>query len=480
MAALLGDVAEGQKQVRRGFSCQALVCAGTSETAITEFITHITQQPRFKTRNCLLIAYRFADSEGYEQTEEETASLKLLHLLQRMGVENILVGVVLWTDQAVQTLGCEMYRTVVEAARTLVETLHSEVVSVPSNSVYSEKKTLIQLPPISYEQYRGVKPRKRALNLSLDCPYSAEPGPCLPDKDYESNMNSLTTGTKQVNTALIFALQKHLDSPVVTTLLRLLLLVLQRTARKCVEPVDLLVGRNLKIAMNAFRPSYLPIKQIAKAQNLQQKVDSASKPKDIESEIDLLSAWTKTALRLCSQPTLQPLTLREEPPEPTLLLSTATSVRPGRYGTPTQFVFDGFRSKNVAKIASLTRKKEVPKTGLEALTDIILKEQSAEEAWEVQPVPTSQTPLGLDTELENKLLEARKQQLKQEERINRLVCVHLEDLKVEPQSLAGIPDADVYSYIEKADLKELPTGLLMAFAGKLKERRRRKAKKPTN
>lgn len=473
-------VIEGPKQAGKGFSCQALVSAATSEENITDFIAYISETPKFRTRNSLFIAYRFVESEGYEQTEEEAASLKLLHLLQRMGVENILVGVVLWTDLAIQALGSDLYRAILEAARTLVGTIHSEAVSLKTSQTDLPKKTFIQLPPLSPEKWRLPIQRKRALNLSLDYPHSAEPAQCLGDKDYEANRSELTATAKQVNAALTAALQKHAESAAVSALLRLLFVILARTARKCIEPGDLLVGRNLRNALISFRPVFLSPRQVATAQNLQRKVETARIPPGLESEIGTLLSWAKAALRLCSQPTLQPLTLREEPPEPALLFTSATSVRQGCYGTPTQFVFDGFRSKNVAKIVQLTRRKEVPKTGLEALTDLLLQGRAAEEAWDSLPPVTDKPKIELDSELESKLLEARKRQLEQEERINRLIGLHLEDLRVEPHSLAGISDTEVFKFVENSDLRQLPTGMLMAFAGKLKERRRRKSKRLAN
>jgi hypothetical protein len=474
------QVLEGSKHAGKGFSCQALVSASTSEESIPGFIAFIADSQKFRSRNSLFIAYRFVESEGYEQTEEEAASLKLLHLLQRLGVENIIVGVVLWTDLPIQALGSDLYRAILEAARTLVETIHSEAASLRTTQADLPKRTLIQLPPLSPEKWQRHRQKRRALNLSLDYPHSAEPAQCLGDKDYEANMSELAATAKKVNTALVSSLQKYAESSTVNALLRLLLVILARTTRKCVEPGDLLVGHNLRIALISFRPIYLPPRQVAIVQNLLRKVETSRIPLGLETEISLLSSWAKAAIRLCSQPTLQPLTLREEPQEPALLFSTATSVRQGRYGTPTQFVFDGLRSKNIAKIVQLTRKKEVPKTGLEALTELILQGKTEEEAWGTLPPVVDKTSLGLDSELESKLLEARRKQLEQEERINRLIGLQLEDLKIEPHSLVGIPDADVYKFVENSDLRQLPTGMLMAFARKLKERRRRKSKKLAN
>lgn len=472
------QVLEGSKHTGKGFNCQALVSASTSDQSIPTFIAFIAESQKFRSRNSLFIAYRFVESEGYEQTEEEAASLKLLHLLQRLGVENIIVGVVLWTDLPIQALGSDLYRVILEAARTLVETVHSE--AVRTTQVDLPKRTLIQLPPLSPEKWQRNRQKRRALNLSLDYPHSAEPVICLGDKEYEANMSEIVVTAKKVNTALISSLQKYAESSVVNALLQLLLVILARTTRKCVEPGDLLVGHNLRIAVNSFRPVCLPPRQIAIVQNLMRKVETSRIPQGLEAEISLLSSWAKAAIRLCSQPTLQPLTLREEPQEPALLFSTTTSVRHGRYGTPTQFVFDGFRSKNLAKIVELTRKKEVPKTGLEALAELILQGKADEEAWGSLPPAEDKTNLGLDSELESKLLEARRKQLEHEERINRLIGLQLEDLKIEPHSLVGIPDADVYKFMENSDLKQLPTGMLMAFARKLKERRRRKSKKLAN
>lgn len=65
--------------------------------------------------------------EGCEDDGEEGCGEKLLFLLQRMGVENILILVSIWDDQGKGRLGNDVGRLVVGRAKELLTQLHEKV-----------------------------------------------------------------------------------------------------------------------------------------------------------------------------------------------------------------------------------------------------------------------------------------------------------------------------------------------------------------
>lgn len=63
-------------------------------------------------------------TEGYDDSNQEGCGEKLLGLLQRMGVENIMIMVFIWHTRMPGHNSSEMYRNVIEAAKELLNTLH--------------------------------------------------------------------------------------------------------------------------------------------------------------------------------------------------------------------------------------------------------------------------------------------------------------------------------------------------------------------
>ena len=65
--------------------------------------------------------------EDYDDDGEEGAGEKLLHLLQKMGVENILVIVCIWHYSLPGEMGTNTYNLVLDRAKELLTTLHMKV-----------------------------------------------------------------------------------------------------------------------------------------------------------------------------------------------------------------------------------------------------------------------------------------------------------------------------------------------------------------
>ena len=67
-------------------------------------------------------------TEGYDDSNEEGCGQKMLSLLQRMGVENILIIVYIWHQRMPGHNSSELYKNVLERAKDLLTTLHARVI----------------------------------------------------------------------------------------------------------------------------------------------------------------------------------------------------------------------------------------------------------------------------------------------------------------------------------------------------------------
>lgn len=84
--------------------------------------------------------------EGCEDDGEEGCGEKLLFLLQRMGVENILIMVTIWDDQGKGRLGVDVGRLVVGRAKELLTQLHEKVSAAERESTDKEITAHITKP----------------------------------------------------------------------------------------------------------------------------------------------------------------------------------------------------------------------------------------------------------------------------------------------------------------------------------------------
>lgn len=66
-------------------------------------------------------------TEGFDDSNEEGCGQKVLGLLQRMSVENILIIVYIWHNRMPGSHSSEVYRNVLDRAKDLLTTLHSKV-----------------------------------------------------------------------------------------------------------------------------------------------------------------------------------------------------------------------------------------------------------------------------------------------------------------------------------------------------------------
>lgn len=78
--------------------------------------------------------------EGFDDSGEEGAGQKLLHLLEKMGVENIMIVVCAWHSNPPGQFGSETFKVVLERAKELLSSLHLKVLE-------AEKQALLGRQP---------------------------------------------------------------------------------------------------------------------------------------------------------------------------------------------------------------------------------------------------------------------------------------------------------------------------------------------
>ncbi len=76
--------------------------------------------------------------EGFDDDGEEGAGQKLLHLLEKMGVENIMIVVCAWHSNLPGQFGSETFKVILERAKELLSSLHLKVLEAERQALAEE------------------------------------------------------------------------------------------------------------------------------------------------------------------------------------------------------------------------------------------------------------------------------------------------------------------------------------------------------
>ena len=107
-----------QKQKIGQAKCKIVAYRVSSQTAIQSHRTFQSEEDEENTDRLI---------EGFNDGGEEGSGQKLLHLLQKMGVENILIIVCVWHTYMPGQFVTETFKQVLERAKDLLTSLHMKV-----------------------------------------------------------------------------------------------------------------------------------------------------------------------------------------------------------------------------------------------------------------------------------------------------------------------------------------------------------------
>jgi len=146
---------------------QAFSAAISNQNHVDLVLSYIGQRRGSQQAKTCIVAYRLTNSdgdpdqsyvlEGFDDSNEEGSGQKLLSLLQKMSVENIMIVVYLWHQRMPGGNSCEVYRNVLERAKDLLTTLHTKVIEAESmlqRRIEEQQKSALALPPPTQSPHR--------------------------------------------------------------------------------------------------------------------------------------------------------------------------------------------------------------------------------------------------------------------------------------------------------------------------------------
>jgi hypothetical protein len=141
MESALYSITFGNTETHKSAKYQAFSAAIQNQNHVDLCLSYLKQSKQISHSKTQMFAYRVAQpteggnhdqeqfiEEGYEDGTEEGCGQKLLTLLQKMGVENILIVVYMWHHRLQGTTpSTEVYKCVMDRAKELLTTLHQKV-----------------------------------------------------------------------------------------------------------------------------------------------------------------------------------------------------------------------------------------------------------------------------------------------------------------------------------------------------------------
>lgn len=88
---ILNSITKGKKSKFKQTAFQAISAAITETSHLELVLETLSKDPLFLDARSKILAFRTKDEEGYDDDGEIGAGEKLLYLLERMGIENIVL-----------------------------------------------------------------------------------------------------------------------------------------------------------------------------------------------------------------------------------------------------------------------------------------------------------------------------------------------------------------------------------------------------
>jgi len=416
---------------------QAICAAITQSSHISLVLDQVAKDPRFQRATRKILAFRTEEEEGFDDCGEIGAGEKLLHMLEKMGVENILLVLCVWDDGI--TGGSGIHAALAERARDVLNIVREQVMSKAAPSSQKKQPQLLspQLPDPnqSVRQDRATyRPSHFRSNVPAASRSETSPDPIITQEDYFDGLSKIEKALQMLNVQELQQLRMPPHHPLVLRVL---------------QAVALLRGARV--------PTWSAVKEFLESRTLK-----------IELTFLDIGKLRKSQVRLARE-------VLTKPPRVRIEVVMQTSVQAANLLSWVEGVFAVFYGRKYFKPTGEEIKPEanlipVPLEEPEASDTV---EDAAEQLDKMltaaQNLEAPHAKKKLDPEIEQKLNQARKLEKDQEERIERLLSLRLEDINFSEKA-TGLGE-ELVREMSQTTISEQPTAVLLSLVAKLKEKR---------
>ena len=281
LKAVIDSISQGKSQLFKKATFQAFSAAISHEDHVVKVQDHLNLvNAKYSQAKNKIIAYRVIDinaqngvSEGFDDDGEEGSGRKLLTLLQKMGIENILVIVCIWHNGMPGHLGTDFYRMVLERARDLLTALHKEVLQQENDD--TELNQFIGSSPVAsnntkqvleskvYNIAEAVEIGKRDSLATKNSPsahkkfieeHSIEMLPKIDEDEYKKSIKNLEKAGKYINKSHIREFLSFVrPEPIINKLFQVLAIIKGYKNPNWIKIRDMLSNPTFRLELLSFR-----------------------------------------------------------------------------------------------------------------------------------------------------------------------------------------------------------------------------------
>jgi hypothetical protein len=440
----------GKKAAFKRSVFQAAAAALTNEEHLPTTLTQLVIDPRFTSCSYYIRAHRTRVASGYDDGGEVGSGQKLLHLLERMGIENIIVVVFVWDNGGPCSLGSGLFRMIIDRAKELLVTVHAQVVrDLPPEPVRS-----FQVKQMDIEALPEHKPRPVMSKY-------IQPVTDVPDlNDFMSKGDVRTLST-------------HLHSIYVKAVLTAACALLQRTPPLWDDVKELIYDRDLFKHLRQIKADTLKAAQVQRAQR------ALKFPKDVlHGELKRVSQVAFNLFKVilyilnvhakAKRSKLDSDVYDEEYFETTKQDGHFLPVKEVKT-TQMHYIHGAVPEMSVVPPpAEETEVSEEP-DDVEILS-LLSKQLAIKEQDFKVPTTSDAEPLNV-ADPEFKIKMAIKKKEEEEARIKRLLEVRLEEYEIDHSIGASLTDDQTLNFLKSNVIEDQSVDVLLALANRLKQRR---------
>jgi hypothetical protein len=424
----------GTKSFHGKVKLQSYCCSLFSPDQLEHVLSLLSKDTKLSNVTDKILAFRTENEEGYDDGSLIGAGEKLLHMLERMNADNLVLIVFLWDYGHIGRQGTEIFKVILDSARDLLLTLHSKSFDLKTN----ERKKILNSTNFNSEVIPAVrKPEPRASvrprHFLADRPgviqTQSTDDPGVSESELYNAVNQVETSLRALSQSDIIELRSSSTNPLVLKVLQMVCILKGYNASTWNNIKEMLDSRTFKIELGMIDVYKISKRQAQTVRNLlkeNQKLTSENLTRVSLPAATLLS-WVLGVMTWYSGRNI----VKPAPPE-------ALDIK-----------------KNSQISVNWPQSK--------GRTSAPINEEPEEELITVKKLKTS-------PELEDKLRKTRELKVEYEERIERILKTRLDEVNFEGERVE-LNDEDIINYLGTQTLQQHPTSVLLALVGKLKERR---------
>ena len=437
MEDLIKSISHGPKSFHGNIRLQAFCANLTSPEQLEELLKHLSQDSKLISVTDKILAFRTESEEGYDDGSTIGAGEKLLHMLERMNIDNIVLMIFLWDYGYIGKLGTDLFKIILDKARDLLLSLHTK----SFDNKKDQKKATITSKFFSFNEIpeakktQGLKVESRSRHFMTDQhmnfkeKYTNEL--IVSESELYNAVNQVETALRSLTQSDIIELRTSSSSPLVMKVLQMVCILKGYNTSTWSNIKEMLDSRTFKIELGMIDVFKISKRQSQIIRNI-----------------------------LSDNPKLTPEALSRVSLPASTLLSWV------------QGVITWHGGRNIVKASPLEhidmrRSSQLANASwgnnIKGRTSLQIDEEVEDELVSVKKLKSS-------PDLEEKLRKTRELKVEYEERIERILKTRLDEVNFEGEKVE-LGDEDIIKYLGTQSLQQHPTSVLLALVDKLKERR---------